>query len=98
MTVQAVLVIRRMIPARALKSTREGARAPLAVLHQEPQPVAFLVVGTKGAEQARVHRVHLGFRHPVIQLQIREAAAGGLDESFVMLQPRMPENHQSAAS
>ena len=56
------------------------------------------VVKTQGTEQARGHRVHLGFLHPVIQLQIREAAAGGLDESLIMLQPRMPENHQSAAS
>lgn len=33
---------------------------------------------------------------PVIQLQLREAAAGGLDEPLVMLQPRMSENHQSS--
>ncbi len=77
-----------MISARALKSTREGACAPLAVLNQETQPVAFLVVGTQGTEQAqaRTHGVHIGLLHPVIQLQIREAAAGGLDESLVMLQ------------
>ena len=56
------------------------------------------VVRTEGTEQARAHRVHLGLLDPVIQLQIREAAAGGLDEPLVMLQPRMPENHQSAAS
>jgi hypothetical protein len=54
------------------------------------------VVKKQGTEQARAHRVHLGLLHPVIQLQTREAAAGGLDESLVMLQPRMPENHQSA--
>ena len=54
-------------------------------------------VKTQGTEQARAHGVHLGFLHPVIQLQIREAAAGDLDESWLMLQPRMPENHQSAA-
>ena len=54
------------------------------------------MVKTQGTEQARGHRVHLGFLHPVIQLQIREAAAGGLNESWVMLQPRMPENHQSS--
>ena len=52
------------------------------VLDQESQPVAFLIVGTQGTEQARAHRVHLGLLHPVIQLQIREAAAGGLDESW----------------
>ena len=80
MTAQAILVIRRMISAGALKSTREGACAPLGVLDQESQPVAFLVVGTQGTEQARAHRVHLGLLHPVIQLQIREAAAGGLND------------------
>ena len=82
MTAQAVLVVRRMISARALKSTREGACAPLDVLDQQPQPVAFLVVGTKGTEQARAHRIHLGFLHLVIQLQIRKAAAGDLDANL----------------
>ncbi len=53
------------------------------------------VVETQGTEQARAHGVHLGFLHSLIQLQIGEAAAGGLDESLVMLQPRMPEHHQS---
>jgi hypothetical protein len=53
------------------------------------------VVRTEGTEQARAHRVHLGLLDPVIQLQIGEAAEGGLDESLEMLQPRMPENHQS---
>ena len=52
----------------------------------------------QGTEQTRAHGVHLGFLYPVIQLKIREAAAGGLDESLVTLQPRMSENHQPAAA
>ena len=55
------------------------------------------MVEAQGTEQTRAHGVHLGFLYPVIQLKIREAAAGGLDESWVMLQPRMPANQQSAA-
>ena len=56
-----------------------------------------MVGGTQDTEQARAHRVHLGFLHAVIQLQNGKTAAGDLDESWLMLQPRMPENHQSAA-
>lgn len=69
-------------------------KAPLAILDQDPQPVAFLVGERQGTEQARARGVHLGFLHLVIQLQIGEATAGDLNESMRMLQPRMPENHQ----
>jgi hypothetical protein len=33
-----------------------------------------------------------------IDREMNETAAGGLDESLAMLQPRLPENHPSAAS
>jgi hypothetical protein len=65
-----------------LATGQQAVDEGLAVLDQEAQPVAFLVVGTQGTEQARAHRVHLGFLHAVIQLQIREAAAGGLDANL----------------
>ena len=94
MTVQADLVIRRMISARALKSTREGACAPLVLLDQESQSVALLVVGTQGTEQARAHRVHLRFLDPVFQLQIRQPRPRGLHQPLVMLHLRLLKNHQ----
>ena len=47
-------------------------------------------------EKTRVYRDDFGILHLVFQLQLSEAATGGLDESMVMLKLRIPGNHHSS--
>ena len=80
-TRQPVQHSRRPFSAGALKTTREGACAPLAEFHRPPRVVPFLTARPQCREELGANGIHLRLLDPVFQFQVRQKVPHGLHQT-----------------